>query len=172
MAAILSPPFWISNFRPRNRNQRSQQPPYIHFCAIWTNKVEFSQKWPPYWIHHFVIFHANEKCAPERVNYWTIIFFYQFFSDFWVLLLCAINMFDILSIVDFFSILLHHEVLKFWLNQTFVCRCTCYTLLMIMKLNNKNVYFEFIIFNLGIVISDLKSPLYSFFCNFNDKQRI
>ena len=53
MATILNPPFWISNFRSRNRNQRSQKLPYIRFCAIWMKNFEFSQKWPPYWIRHF-----------------------------------------------------------------------------------------------------------------------
>ena len=50
--SFRNPPFWISHFRPWNCNQRPQKPPYIHFRAIWTKNVEFSQKQPPYWIHH------------------------------------------------------------------------------------------------------------------------
>ena len=41
--------------------------------------------------------------------------------------LCKIYVLNILDMDNFFRILLHREVLKFWLNQTFVCESTCHT---------------------------------------------
>ena len=67
----------ILNFWPRNRNHRPQKPHYTHFCAIWTKNVEFSQKWPPYCIHHFGLFNSDCRIViSDLENRWVTNNFY------------------------------------------------------------------------------------------------